>query len=131
MKVLRTALLSTFLMLCFINVGHTQSSGAGTLPDPIGVGMHNMSMTVIDNNGQPQVLVEYDIICRQNSVTKIKCDRGLGLLRVFKQTISGSSAHISKIVDFRNANSIYVECELCNEDSSNCERIGCTLVVDP
>lgn len=143
MKVLRTALFSAFLTICFINIGHAQTPignpdtrpgngqtlGNGQTTGFLPPDMYNMSMTYLSSDSHTaQVRVEYDVIAPPNSVTEIKLEGDL--IPLFTQTVSGS-VHISTIVTVpvkNGAGEVYIKCEVCNEDNTNCRLEGCLII---
>jgi len=135
MKVLRTAFLSAFLIICFINISHAQISFGDVHTILLPAQMHNMSMTISEISDGPfpktvKVSVEYDVTGPPNSVTKISSEGEI--VPVFTQTISGLT-HISTEVTvyLRNPESkTYIGCQVCDENNDNCQEEGCTIGLD-
>jgi len=123
MKVLRTALFSTFLMLCFMNVGHAQFGTQTTFNLPMTIS--NMSMTPIGNG---QALIEYNVSAPANSLTTIK----YGLTPLHTEVVSGFT-QVSAIVTIDvkgDSDDVYLKCGICNEDGSECREDGCVVTID-
>jgi len=125
MKVLRTALFSAFLMICFTNISYAQ------IPqdlDPIYLGeMSNISMRSIGEI----VIVEYDVTTEQSSVvTNITVH---GTVR-HSQIVTEGVTHISTFFEVPtktgDPTEIYVGCSICERGEYNCRQEGCIIILD-
>jgi len=125
MKVLRTALMSAFMMLYFVNTGHAQLNPP---TGQIAMTIRGMSMTPLEDG---QVLVEYAIFqAPPNSVTTVKYE---GLMPLYTEVVSGT-VQVSAIVTVdtkENPDQVELNCEVCKEDGSECRVEGGVVVVNP
>jgi len=139
MKVLRTALFSTFLMICLMNVGYSQ-----VIHDPTGQ-IDPSSATPRENSDNPSeieidvleaiavpdtrfVIVQYNVATSPNSIATINEEGNPTIL--ISQSVSGSSimtAIFEMGTSYDDNLGRHLECEVC-DNASNCEMVGCVVV---
>lgn len=140
MKVLRTALFSAFLMICFTNVGYSQILDDPTheidLSSTTPRGNSNSSSIEVDvldatavaiPNSQ-YVIVTYNTTTSSNSTGTIREEDDTTVLYTQSVPNSGTMTAVVIMGSFDNIGK-HLECEVCDA-ASNCALRKCIVVTD-
>jgi len=128
MKVLRTALFSAFLMICFMNIGNTQQTfTASTSTSASSPFMIYMEAYVDPANSQ-DVVVIYNIGAPQFSTAQIRIENTDIVIHNPRRGANQFTIDLSPYIGTSNPLGTHLECEVCNVNSNSCVTRTCIVV---